>query len=364
VPPHAADNVDLHTQVDALPAGATDIGLELQELRAGGLLADLLLMDSSGSDVIQTTPKDSIGEASLGHSLPYRIDGSVNTIITVANPSQTETIMYCLFIFYEGGSYTYEGKWLKPGQVVHVDIKELRDKQVPGELGVVIPKTVGSGQVKIKIHGPAGADRAIAEAVITDADGKVSLTMSCPTCPSDPRYVALSPTNVSGQLDDQSGNITPTLYYWDGSFKVILSPVGIDWFPANSSIADVAEDYASFKVNFKAAGVTTIDAQAFDCHYEINWLSEQCECTGYVYVAALVVIQVTSGCGDDRGNIVKEYRARNVTFRPTCLDFTDNASSTHFTFVNYNQNGYHAWAIVRNYLISNIEAVRNDWGKI
>lgn len=51
-----------------------------------------------------------------------------------------------------------------------------------------------------------------------------------------------------------------------------------------------------------------------------------------------------------------------VAFDPPCSDFTDNASSPHFSFAEFNRNGYHPWAVVMDRLISGAEATRAAYG--
>ena len=44
---------------------------------------------------------------------------------------------------------TYDkGKTLRPGEVKHVDLRRLRDEQIPGENDVTLPPDLATGQVK------------------------------------------------------------------------------------------------------------------------------------------------------------------------------------------------------------------------
>src|SRR5690349_13403176 len=67
-------------------------------------------------------------------------------------------------------------------------------------------------------------------------------------------------------------------------------------------------------------------------------------------------------CGDARDSLIAEYPAHTVDFTPSCSDFTDRKSSSHFSFVELNHpedNDYPTWAILSDTLISGIEAVRS-----
>ena len=79
-------------------------------------------------------------------------------------------------------------------------------------------------------------------------------------------------------------------------------------------------------------------------------------------LAALSPAQVTAGCGDDRGNIIREYVRRNVNYRPTCDAFVTNADSQYFHWNDYNHNGYHIFALVGLFLPGRMDAIRTDWG--
>jgi len=83
----AVAHVDLNSQVERLPQDAENIGLKIAESgKRRGILADVLLVDSTGSQVLQLFPKGYAGEVHPSHGFPFRIDGSTNTIVTVAKP--------------------------------------------------------------------------------------------------------------------------------------------------------------------------------------------------------------------------------------------------------------------------------------
>jgi hypothetical protein len=191
--------------MQTLPEGATNIGLALSYYaHGGGLLADVLLVDASGSGVFQVTPKGYAMDQHAAHSFPFRIDGNLETVVTVANPSGDKDIAFSLFVLYDGESYTYTGgNLLKPGEVRYVNIKTLRDRQTAGLFGKTIPRSVSTGQVKVMFHvkrsgaqddgghaghGGHGYGQAVgtSSVVVYDTVEKISFTSCAP--PPPPQY--------------------------------------------------------------------------------------------------------------------------------------------------------------------------------
>lgn len=199
VPAGGAIHVDLSREVAGLPRGASDVGLVFEYYAHGGLLADVLLIDESGSGVYQVSPKGYGDHSHNSHSFPFRIEGSLNTIITMANPSETEEISYSLNLYYEGKVYGFAGKPLRPGEIRNINIKALQDKQVPGQRKELIPPSVTSGHVTLDFlrdgnagssssahasHAGHGAGEAlgIASATIFDVEGKMAFVTCHVNC--------------------------------------------------------------------------------------------------------------------------------------------------------------------------------------
>lgn len=179
VPPSGIVGLDLSDQLASLPPQSHDMGLGLQHSgNPGALLAELLLVDSNKHAVVQATPKDTVGQGTVGMSFAWRLDGDSNTVITVANPSATDEVMFCVFIIHEDKSYTYteKGKFLKPGQVMHVDIRHIRDQQIRGEGDATIPRDAVSGQAQAVIHNESGGPnyKFIGQAIHIDSGGKTT----------------------------------------------------------------------------------------------------------------------------------------------------------------------------------------------
>jgi hypothetical protein len=278
--------VDLRSKVESLPLDAREISLELQsfpvggDAGVGGLIADLLLAGSSGPQVFQVSPKDPAGEGSPGFSHPWQLDGDSNTILTIANPSQTDFAAYNVFLHFPGGNYTFDdsahGYRLEPGEVRHIDLKRLRDEQVLSDLGVPLPAGVVSGQAKVSIQGEMGKpNRLIAEAIIFDPVRKTASTTACQTCPANATHMSLSPTSATGNVGANVA-MTPRCHFTDGTSSIIGNPFALTWFPGNSSLISVSATWNSFKVNFLAPGSTTLNSNSTDCHWEFDFQTSSC----------------------------------------------------------------------------------------
>ena len=71
----------------------------------------------------------------------------------------------------------------------------------------------------------------------------------------------------------------------------------------------------------------------------------------------------SEGCGDERDQIIQEYVDFGVNFVPTCGDFTQDASSAHFSFAELNTGDY-SWAIIRTSLLDGLECTRSANGDV
>jgi hypothetical protein len=154
VPGKGAVFVDLTDALRRLPPAARNKGLILEyDAPRGGLLADVLRIDESTSAVMQVSPKGYAGDNHAVHSFAFRIDGPLETVVTVANPSEDETKDYDVALFYgDDETYTLSSTPLRPGEVRNIDIKALRDQQVQGLQKKTIPRAVTTGQVKVYFH--------------------------------------------------------------------------------------------------------------------------------------------------------------------------------------------------------------------
>lgn len=264
---------DLTAALGALAAGSQDLGLSLEHDGApGSLVGELVLMDPDSRSVVPATPKDTEGESSVGMTFAWRLEDGATTVIALANPSAEEEIAFHLFLFFDGKSYTWDrGEFLKPGEVKHIDIRRLRDEQVPGQGGVLLPPDVMAGQAKAIVQNTVGERHTIlGQAISVGPQGPVTGSLGCGLCPPDPEYVTLSPLSFTGNVGT-SQQIYPWIHWSDETSQVVTSPGKIDWYPGNPSVATVSEAVSNFRVQFQGPGTTVIDAEMpYYCHYQYD----------------------------------------------------------------------------------------------
>jgi hypothetical protein len=247
--------------------------------RGEGLVADLLLVSEDKASVLQVSPRDARGEAYGGFNYPWRIDEGMETLIAVMNPSESEEVNFSLFLFYGEQSYTYEGGRLRPGEVRWMDLRELRDRRIPDQMGRRLPHRVSAGQAKLVVHGIAGvseSQRIIGEAILVDRRRGIRVTMACPNCVSEPLRVEPGVVSVSGVVGERR-SVTARVYYADGSSWVINDGRAIDWLESSVSVvqvvvvSDPVRRVDRFEAELRSPGTARIGAQVNHC-----WICTPC----------------------------------------------------------------------------------------
>lgn len=290
---------DLTPALAALPPGARDLGLSLEhDGPPGSFVAELLMIDPGSGAVVPATPKDAEGEGAVGMTFTWRLHDTATTVIALANPNADKAIPFQLILFFDGKTYALDGGgFLQPGEVKHIDIRRLRDEQIPGQGGVLLPTGVMMGQAKAIVRNELGQNyRIIGQAISVGAHGPAAGSLGCALCPPDPSHVVLSPGSFTGNVGTNQ-QIYPWIYWSDMSSSLNNNPYAIDWYPANSSVASVSSAWNNFRVQFLAPGTTTVNAtMPNECHYEYDWFFGGCVCSYYLPVWALAPAQVTAVC--------------------------------------------------------------------
>ena len=234
----------------------------------GSLVSELLVVDAVTGSVAQATPKDMQGEGAVGLSFGWRLQGQARTVLAFANPSASETITFHASLFYSGKTYGWPGQnTLQPGEVRHIDIRQLRDDQVAGLAGNTIPEDVVAGQAKVFVYNSrVGRGNKLIGQAYQENGGTLSAYLSCPVCPPSPISLTLSPSELSGHVDT-SQSIYADILYGDGSVWPVVNQHAIDWSSGNDQVATVSEIGFNFRVEFNGTGSTTVDATATECVY-------------------------------------------------------------------------------------------------
>jgi len=162
-------------------AGDEGIGVEFEYTSApGSVLMSAGLVSGDRNLVFLVplidpeTPKSSTG------GYPWFADDRRTTTVFLKNTTTT-TVIYLLQVSYEGGVYAPGIKEIEPGQTLAIDVRQLRDAQVPDAFGHTIPMQARSGQVSwtVKMTTPYAM---IGRAEHTDHEHGVSASYACLNC--------------------------------------------------------------------------------------------------------------------------------------------------------------------------------------
>ena len=124
-------------------------GLEIEyDTPAGSVLVAAHSESLDGNQVFRVPMWDVLAQRSPTGGYPWRIEETSTTKAYIKNVTDREQD-YVAFLLYENGSrYMLGIKTIVAHQTIEIDVKALRDNQVPDEQGVTIPLYVSSGQLQ------------------------------------------------------------------------------------------------------------------------------------------------------------------------------------------------------------------------
>ena len=169
----------------------TDAGIELEHSgKPGCIVAAAASIDQSGNQVFDVPVKDPMAKKMAGGSHPWRIGGDERAVLHLKNidpQGETSLRQAVVVLYYEGGNYTLPVQQVEAGQTFEVDIKKLRDEQIPDGFGNLIPAEVDRGQVRWFGRGELG--QFIGRLVQYNPVVATSSSFSCPIpCPCEPSF--------------------------------------------------------------------------------------------------------------------------------------------------------------------------------
>jgi hypothetical protein len=91
---------------------------------------------------------DPMGQRSPTGGYPWHIEGSSVTETYIKNIADYEEAYIAFLVWENGGIYMLGIKKIAAHETVHIDVKRLRDEQIPDERGRTIPLSVTSGQLQ------------------------------------------------------------------------------------------------------------------------------------------------------------------------------------------------------------------------
>jgi hypothetical protein len=124
-------------------------GLEIEyDTPAGSVVVAAHTESVSHNHVFRVPMWDLLAQRSPTGGYPWRLEATSTTKAYIKNVTGREQD-YVGFLLYENGSrYMIGIKTVQPHQTIELDVRALRDNQVPDETGVTIPLYVSSGQLQ------------------------------------------------------------------------------------------------------------------------------------------------------------------------------------------------------------------------
>lgn len=129
-------------------------GLEIEYTsEPGSVVTSAFSVSRSGNQVFRVPLWDIAAQRSATGGYPWYIEGDSSTIVYIKNVTD-EPQQYTLQLRYDSGVYSVGLKTVEPRQTVALDVRALRDQQIPDERGHAIPLGAESGQINWSLRGP------------------------------------------------------------------------------------------------------------------------------------------------------------------------------------------------------------------
>jgi hypothetical protein len=234
-------------------------GLEITYNTAPGSVIVAAHSQSANDNQVFRVPMwDPLGQRSPTGGYPWRIEGASTTKTYIKNITDREQYYVAYLTWENDGAYMIGMKRLLPYQTIEIDIKRLRDEQIPDEAGRIIPLTASSGQLKWSLkqteEPPAGEEARQQLALIgrteqIDIENGISSNYACQSCCDDSYYDGYidpisSEVEVGEQINyrafqrDIDCNNAVTPYYQ----RITILDGRTDWNSNNTSVATIGGD--------------------------------------------------------------------------------------------------------------------------
>lgn len=269
-------------------------GLELEYTgEPGSIVVSARSVSRNGTQVFRIP----LGDAELSSSTgiyPWSLEGNSSPVVYIKNVVSTSR-EYTMSLAFEGGEYVFGIKTLAAGQTAALDLRALRDHQVPDINGKTIPLYVTAGKAHWSMRGQL-QHSFVGRLEQVDLVEGISFTAACGVCcPSSFSNAFIDPSSVIGAVGgstqftirerdvDCFGN--PSSYY----------PVNAFWFSTNTSVATVNSSGGAAAVGVGTAFIkgtitTTVyencAAEAGNQEYCCNQINDSFTCSAECDVLA------------------------------------------------------------------------------
>ena len=177
-------------------------GLEFEHTgEPGSVVVSALSTSRDRNQVFRVPLTDPEGIPSGTGGYPWRVEGESSTFVYIKNVTD-QAQEYKLQLDFPGGVYGLGLKTVEAGQTVALDVRALRDGQVPDAQGRVIPPDASAGQVHWSVRGER-TKAFIGRAEQADIASAASSTYACYNCCPDSFFTGwVAPGSLSGFAGD------------------------------------------------------------------------------------------------------------------------------------------------------------------
>jgi hypothetical protein len=269
---------------------------------------------------------------------PWRIEGTSVTETYIKNITDVEEDYVAFLLWENGGMYMIGRKSIAPHETVHINVKELRDQQIPDEKGRTIPQYISSGQLQWTLNRKDSLpdDDARANLSLMGRSEQVDLqngivnNYSCQNCCAGNHIGSrISPSSVEieyGETAQFTAHETQeTCYGFPYEYTV-----GANWTSSNSGMGTISGG----SITPQSAGQSTIGASWYTQHY---FAGEPCPPGGPFFTFGMMAVS----CPNEHrgGPRASEAKSENVTttlLSPACGEcefqgFTAHPSTAELT---------------------------------
>lgn len=243
-----------------------DAGIEIEHTgRAGAIVAAISSVDRTRNQVFDTPLRDPKSPSLDGGSYPFRIDGDNLAVIHLKNIDSVagNGPRLCeVHLRFDGLDYTLPAQRVGAGETLAIDIKRLRDEQIPDGSGNLIPLDAAKGQVTWYSWGALG--KFVGRlAQYNPALGTAS-SFSCPQpceCNEDVNTTVANPTYIEPDRIDGFAGESFELSAWEkrghcGTISKVRI-YGVTFKTSNAAIVSINGDIATLGLT---AGIAKVSA--------------------------------------------------------------------------------------------------------
>ena len=167
-----------------IPQGLKSAGLEFAYTSApGSVVMAAQSVSDDGNQAFRVPLLDPAAQKSSTGGYPWRTDGDSSTVIYIKNVTARPQ-RYNLSLNFAGGVYAPGLKTIAAGQTIALDVRALRDNQVPDGQGRTLPLNATGGQVLWSMQGAENLVL-IGRAEQADAARGMSSSYACQNCCPD-----------------------------------------------------------------------------------------------------------------------------------------------------------------------------------